>query len=97
MSTIQIIVAIFTPSLRKFMIIYRTGRMISKNYAFSQTHYKPRIFQTRLMTNKDFVLQSNPDLATVKIATNLDLATKSRMTNFLLIKNRQNSNILGKF
>ena len=40
------------------------------------------------------IVQSNPDLATVKIATNLDLPTKkSRMTNFLLIKNLQNSNI----
>ena len=41
-------------------------------------------------------VQSNPDLATVKIATNLNLPTKkkSRMTNFLLIKNGQNSNIL---
>ena len=37
---------------------------------------------------------SNPDLATVKIATNLNLPTKkSWMTNFLQIKNRQNSNI----
>ena len=40
------------------------------------------------------LVQSNPDLATIKIATNLNLPTKkSRMTNFLLIKNRQNSNI----
>ena len=43
---------------------------------------------------KTTILQSNPDLVTVKIATNLNLPTKkSRMTKFLLIKDRQNSNI----
>ena len=43
-----------------------------------------------------FQVQSNPDLATVKIATNLNLPTKkSQMINFLLIKNCQNSNIPG--
>ena len=38
---------------------------------------------------KTTILQSNPDLVTVKIATNLNLPTKKS----LLIKNRQNSNI----
>ena len=81
----------------KFLIQIRYPFLLSPRYKDSSsasTFVQKQPYQSHYCNCQ---LQSNPDLATVKIATNLDLATKSRMTNFLLIKNRQKSNILRKF